>query len=334
MDTLIKDIATLKNYINAEGSSALKNVSPSALKAERNYIVKVIGDAVYANLLDGVKNNNLTVDETTLLNEVLMAEAPLAYYLGIPIQQVRFGDTGLHTATTDSTQQLTKWMYDEFRTQLLIDGYNAIDNLYQYMEKQTGADWYAAWTSDEAFTGYKELFVNNVKIFSATVEIKASRWLFSRIIPTLRLAEAFFIIPAIGTDFFGDLKTKFRNGTATLQEKNAIGVIQNAISLMAYSRALTDPMFVNELIVVTATKTDNVKAPDVKPYYELSEQYKQMAESALNLLLKYLNEDASPTVFIPYYTSEFYTDPAKSSLNTNFDNTRPGNQGANSTFFF
>lgn len=334
MDTLVKNIATLKDYINVEGSTKLPSISPSIVNAERNYIKKVLGATVYANLIDGVKNNNLTTDEALLLPEVLMALAPLAYYTGSPVQQVRSGDTGLHTSQSDSVERLTKWMYDEFRTQLLIDGYNALDNLYLYLEATTGADWYAAWAASDAFTTYKALFVNTASIFNQHVAIKNSRWLFSVMVPMLGNTETFFIEPALGTSFFDDLKTKWKNNNGSTLEKQVIAMLQKCISLMCYSKALRDPMFVNELIVVTATKTENVKAPDVKAYEALSEEYKTMAESLLNKTIAFLNTEASPTVLIPYYESELYADPDAQEVQTSLDQARPGNKDAKGSFFF
>lgn len=334
MKILVKDIATLKQFIAAEGSSSLAVQKPAIAQVERNYIQKVLGDAVYANLIDGVENNDLTADEELLLNEVMLALAPLSYYTGSPVQQVRFGDRGLHTSQSDSTERLTKWMYDEFRTQLLIDGYNALDNLFLYMEKQTGADWYEDWTESDAYTTYMALFVNSAKIFDDHVKIKASRWLFAYMVPMLGNTETFFIIPAISKELSDDLKTKCAAGAGTALEKELIVQIQKCIAMMCYSKSLRDPMFVNELIVVTATKTENVKAPDVKAYEALSEEYKTMAESLLNKLVETLNAEASPTVLIPFYESENYVDPDTAEDQTSFDEARPGNKQAKGSFFF
>lgn len=334
MNTLVKDIDKLKEYIAAEGSSELTTVSPSIAKAERDYIQKVLGDTVYANLLDGVENNNLTDDEDELLNEVLLALAPLSYYISSPVQQVRFGERGLHTSQSQDKERLTKWMYDEFRTQLLIDGYNALDNLYLYLEKTTGADWYNDWKTSDAFTTYKSLFVNSASIFGEHVAIKKSRWLFTMMLPMLGNTEDFFIEPAIGTDFFNVLKTKWSAANGSTDEKEAISRIQKCIALMCYSKALCDPMFVNELIVVTATKTENVKSPDVKAYEAVSTEYRTMAESMLNKTIGWLNAEASITTFQTFFESDKYVDPATLESTTSFDESRPGNQGAKGTFFF
>lgn len=334
MNTLVKDISKLKEFISAEGSSKLPSVAPQITNAERNYIKKVLGDTVYDNLLDGVANDDLTNDEEDLLNEVLMALAPLSYYLGSPIQQVRFGDTGLHTSQSDSKERLTKWIYDEFRTQLLIDGYNALDNLYLYLEKTTAADWYNDWSASDAFTVYKSLFVNSAKIFGEHVAIKYSRWLFTNLIPMLGNTETFLIKPAIGEAFFATLKTKWAAANGSADEKEAITRIQKVISLMCYSKGLCDPMFVNELIVVTATKTENVKAPEVKAYEAQSKEYREMAESLLNETVIWLNAEASITTFADYYNSDKYVDPATLEGTTSLDQARPGNKEAKGSFFF
>lgn len=334
MQTLVKDIAKLKEFISAEGSTKLPTVSPAITNAERNYIKKVLGTTVYDNLLDGVENDNLTTDEAALLNEVLMALAPLAYYLGTPIQQVRFGDTGLHTSQSNDKERLTKWMYDEFRLQLLIDGHNAIDNLYQYLEATTGADWYADWSGSDSFTTYKTLFVNSAKVFAEHVTIKNCRWLFTLMLPMLGNTEEFFIEPATGKDFFDYLKTKWSADNGSADEKEAIRRLQKCIALMCYAKSLRDPLFVNELVVVTATKVENVKTPDVKAYEALSKEYMEMAESMLNKTIAWFNEEATITTFQTFFESEKYVDPTTVENVTSLDQARPGNKDAKGSFFF
>lgn len=331
-----EDIERLKTAIAIDASNFIDSLTPSVANAERNYIKKVLGAVVYENLLDKVEADTLTTDEEALLDEVMLALAPLAYYIGSPIMQVRSSDSGFHTSSGDDKERLTKWMYDEFRTQLLIDGYNALDNLLLYLETNTAADWYGDWSASDAFTTYKSLFVNRAEIFDAHVGIKKSRWLFAQMLPMLGNTESQFILPFLGEDLFNDLKTKFADESADADELIVIGKIQKCIANMAYSKSLLNPNFINEMIVVTATKTENVKSMEVMlPMYNAQvKEHRDYAEAFLNELRTYLNKNASLTVFPLWFNDDDrYEDPTVEDTTLDIDK-RTNNSSSGTTFYF
>lgn len=324
---LIETTDDLKRYLPVEATNSPITFKPSIQKAEESYIKKVIGSAVYARLTDA----SPTADAIALKEIVCQALAPLAYYLHMPLLNVRAGDKGLTTSYNQNTEQARKWMVDDMRNQLLIDGYNAVDRLYAYLEANTTADWYNDWKASSGYTSYKALFVNRAEVMQQHVNINGNRWLFQQLLPGLQKIESFYIEPTLGYNFFTYLKTEFEAGTLSPQEETAVSKIQQIVSLIAYAEALCNPFFINEYVIVTASRSDDLRkgSTDYKQYKEISDREMNAANGLLNSLKAYLNKTASPTVFTDYYTSDVYS--------TNEGNTglsgRTNNDSSNGTFF-
>lgn len=328
---LITTIDQLKQYLPVEKSTFPSTFIPDVERAEEIYIKKITGQGVY----DLIATGSPTADALALLSKVRAALAPLAYQLLVPKLNVRVSDKGIHTSESTDKERAMKWMVDDLRNQLLIDGYNALDRLLEYMESKTTDDWYATWAASSEFASYKQYFLNKASVFQQHVNINGNRWLFAQMFPLIGNTETFFIEPAIGETFTATLKAKHLDNSGTTDEKNAIAKIQQCCALFVYSKALRDPNFLNELIVVTATRSDDIRKQEnsLAHYFRLADDYENMAQGMLNKLRAFLNANASPTVFADFYESDLYQDPEEQGSVSNF-RKRSNNDSSETSFFF
>lgn len=332
---LISTIEQLKQYVEVDGTLTPTTFLPSVTRAEDAYIKPVLGSAVYNLVAAGTP----TSDAAALLVEVRKALAPLTMYIATPGLNIRVSDSGMHNATSQTRERAMKWQVDDYRLQKLIDGYNNIDRLYEYMEAATAADWYNTWKASTAWSQHTDLFLNKASLFNKHVEIRNSRKLYVLMMPAIKRVEEFFIRPAIGAAFFDELKTAYKAGTADDDELKAIEYIQQACAYFAYSLSLKDPGFVNELIIIASTRAEDVKRKTESqnttefyvPYLSLSAEMNGYGDTSLNNLISLLNTAATALVYPSYYASKLYAQRTDTKNKTAF---KRGNDTATGTYFF
>jgi hypothetical protein len=334
--SLVKDIEELQKHISVESSTEMDSVTPLIDEAEEQYIVPAIGITLYETLLQRVEDDDATADQEKLLTKILKALAPLSYFVGLAEANTRISDLGLHTASTNDKERLMKWQFDNLSISLNRRGMMALDRLYVYLETKTNADWYTTWTASDAYTAHKDLLVNTAVIFNRYVELQSNRWFFIQLRPWLRAAEKNMIAPAISIAFYDVIKTAWKNNTTSAEQKTAIAKMQECISYMAYSLALKDPGFIQELIIIKSSSREQVEAQrnSLSQYEQQSDLYLNLATNALNDLKIYLNATASNSVFAEYFGSDQYTNPTPVADEPTGIDRRTKNGESNTSFFF
>lgn len=330
---LIKDLEELKKYMPVDQNTSMDTIESSVTDAEDRYLMPALGDTVFNNLADGVEADDLTADEEALLEYCLKALAPLAYYIGLPELNVRMGDNGLHTAASSDVERLPKWMFDNLQIALCKRGFAALDRLYLYLEKGDGKDWYDDWKDSDAYSNYKDLLLNSAATLNEYVEAGFSRWFFMQLITWIKATERQMLVDTLGPAFFDELKEAFAEDDTDEYQDKLITYLQECISYMAYSKALSDPVFVQNLIVVNSTNRDQVEdqRSRIDDFKQQAQEYENLAQAALNRAINYLNKNASETIFTTWFESDLYK--AVDGSEGSFDE-RNNNQTSNGTFFF
>ena len=326
---LINNIADLKKFITVDASVEITSVMPYIQQSEQRYIIKVLGPALYKTLDDAYAASTrtnmpepLTDDLMALWTQVNMANANFAWYLYFPIANIRISEKGLVTSSTQETQQITKWMFDEAYLTLKRSAYNAIDGLYNFLAAGNvpapdTPSWYAAWSSGPGFSDYVDLFVNTAEVFSNLTPINNSRWMYTQMRSHLKRAEQLYARDFIGAAFFDHLKSVFKDGSADSDEKVVIQSLQDILSLMAYSMAITDPNIRQEITVVEGSQMDNIPSvgsnrADVDnrtSFDRVANKYASQAGQLMDQLRNFLNATATTAIYPLYYTSPLYVDP-------------------------
>lgn len=333
---LIKSTEHLKIFLDVENATYSKSFMPYINQAENDFIKSVLGDKVYSDLNAAYAlSTPLSGDWVELWNKVNIANVNLAWYLYFPIVNIRKSDAGLSTSSTQDTERLTKWMYDEGRIALKIAGYKGLDNLLEYLEGATGKTWYNDWKAGSGFADYKMYFVNSAKVASNFIPIANSRWIFQLLTPYINTCQTLSIAPEIGQTFFDALLLKHKNGNGTTEEKTAIKFIQTIISLQSYGEAYLDANFRRELAIINGTRFDGTEntgrqALDEHTVAErIADGFTSKANAMLGKLLAYLNATVSDTILTDYFNSDKYV-----SSTGEVDTTQADNDNAKGTFFW
>lgn len=321
---LVKDIETLKRFLPVDFTTKSKTISPAFDVVERNFIAKILGSSLYAILCDAVKNSTETADQKELLEKILPVLAPLSYHASIATLNTRFSDSGFFTSTGGDKERLPKWHFEEIKLELLTNGYNAIDPLFDFLQAGNGKDWFATWTKSAFMAEFKSLFIRNAAEFSGAVDIKGSTWLFLRLKSHIQQTEKLYLRPEIGADFFNDLKSKLLTGLDS-NETDLLPLIQEPLANIAYASALRDPLFRQEMINLSLIRNDSFSIQqsesNVNGYFSaLAAEKESVGQSLLGLLTDELNLRASSTVFPLYFNSNKYKGQIATVQSTSYDN--------------
>jgi hypothetical protein len=330
---LFTEIKDLKEHISVDLAQKLGTVKPSITRAEKKYLVKILGKDLYETLASKQQENTLSDHESALLMQCLPALAYLSYYLGLPTQNTRFTDSGLHTSSSPDKERLPKWHYDELRLSLLHQGHDDIDTLYQYMEAATDADWFEDWQESSAFSQFKQLFIQSATQFSEHVNINESRWLYTQMKATIKNCELLYLKPSLGNAFFDELKTNIKEGLSE-EEESIMPLLQNALAHFSYSSALVDPLFRQELVNTGTLKNDAINATgsanNNSAFESLAKDYEAKGHLFMKMAVEEINAMASASVFTTFFESDKYKNPEPLPS----EMPRFANDEAKGSFFF
>lgn len=231
---IIKDTATLRNYLSINGSVEHKNIAAYLKKAERNFLKPIIGAAQLASF-EAETTDPIIKEAQELAQE---AAANFGYYLYLPIGAVQISDNGIHVVDNENTKTASDKQFKELQRSFKKSGHQALDELLEVMEQS--ADKFRHWFNSDCHTIYKELLVNKTTIFNTYYHIFNSRQTFVAMRPTIKVVEDQFISPVIGFDLLEALK---KNQTKA-ERKEVKRLLQQSIVAFTIMKTVNNGMFI------------------------------------------------------------------------------------------
>jgi hypothetical protein len=314
---LVKEFVRI-NFINSTSSF------PNWEVAEQRHLLPLIGDEMYAKLVAIAADNAANDQDKELLKKARAIIVPIAYAIDLPFIQTQITDAGLRTISTDNMQASHRWEFNEAREGLMEAGAFAIENLLKFLFKHK-AD-YAEWTGSEEFTALNALLFKTAADFAYYFPLAQPFRLFWDFRPLIKEVQDFYIVPAIGEEFFKEL---MEVAAPPDEEKAAIIIIKKAVAQYTIIKAIEKRStqigtqgFTVKVLGASNDSVDSDKqdAPDSR----LSLLYsacERAGDSYLLQLKEYLNKKASAEVFSTYFESDLYEAPATEQVNPN-DNRR------------
>jgi len=118
------------------------------------------------------------------------------------------------------------------------------------------------------------------------------------------------------------------------EEAEVVALLQKSISMMAYGKSLRDKRLIGEMLICTASRSEDVKPGEIslKDYDSLSMDYIGMAQGVMQQAISKLNAQASETLFAEWFASDKYKSPASQVGVLPLDK-RTNNQTSKGTFF-
>ncbi len=203
MNTLVDTIATLRQYVPINYSFTPELMEPHLRRAERTYLVPVLGEEFLAELRDhdqGSSSSTSAVLDTAveLAQEAL---SHLAVRLALPYLSVQVGDAGLHITQTENYRPPYQWQVGDLAAGLHESGMAALEALYAHLERHIGAPAVATWAASSARSVVNGVLIPSATEFDRYYRIGASRITYVDLVPAMRRATDLHLRPQLGTAF-------------------------------------------------------------------------------------------------------------------------------------
>jgi len=306
---LITTIPELKDHVAIDFISNFDVIEPSVEDRERELKEKYLGEDLFDLLVSYAGGStSVSISDEDYLAQVLYysrrAVANLSLMDYMPEGQLNISESGIRINTGEgSMKQAFEWQIKNLQAKYEKTGYLALESLLKYLEEN--AEHFSTWTESDAYTANKAWFINTAKVFNENFFIDNSRLIFLKLLPDMKKVEEFYIRPAIGDDFFDELKTFILNDNMPTSYSTVISLIRGAVANFT--------MF---------------HGSDYIPYYKKKgqleikkpEELENWGNTYIQKLIYYLNNNASASKFTNFYNSDQYTDPDDYTGNSMYDN--------------
>lgn len=169
----------IKNYTWLNSSVDATLIKPAIMLAQDIHLQQLLGTDLYNAILDGIRNNNLTDDLRTLLDNYIMN--PVCWwsmYELIPHLYIKMDNGALAVRTSTDTQTISTSDMEGYKQQALQKATFYGNRLIDYLFKHSGT--YAQYTSNlenQLWSNYRSNTSTVVEIGQARPDHSA-RWKF------------------------------------------------------------------------------------------------------------------------------------------------------------
>lgn len=216
---------------------SMLSLAPWIEMAAQAHIWDWLSQAQWDELVSVVEGGPPTEPQSDLLDKVRRATALLSMYEYIKVGNTQFTEgMGLIRAESDTMKSAYKYQENEYRQQMLIMGYEALEIMLNFLEDNESD--YPTWVASTAYARNKSLFINTAQTFRQYYGRQLSRYVYEVIRPIIQEVELFAILRVIGQDQYDDLKQGIALKALTTDEQTLIGLIQQAIVHFSIQEAM------------------------------------------------------------------------------------------------
>jgi hypothetical protein len=301
---------------------------PDMDEAQRLYILPYIGAALIAELettIDGIDGAETpeNLPYRTLLPYVQKPLAAFAYWAELPVMHSRITEAGVRRTTTDNMPAAYKWEYEEAHSYLEDRAYSTLEALLVYLEAnaETFADTYGA--SDQKQDREKQLIKSGEEFTTLYKLFQPSRT-YHHLKPLLQDVELMYIAPAIGAEFYDELKALASPSALETKAINLLKLAMANISIYLATEKLPCRISANGFDVLNSmgnNTSERAQAAETM-LSKVGQAAKLFGEKYLNQCLSVLNENATAEVFTTFFESKFYTAPGNKIIDRKNDSRK------------
>lgn len=244
---LFKTVDEIRKFCSAPNRNmSFDTWKPHIEFAQDQYLVPIISQA-QLDELDEQYNSptaaDLTEDNARLL---VYVQRSLAYYSLYEMEKELIrtvGDMGVqeNQSKEGTSNPARQWVFNSTLQNDLQKADLLADRCLDFMEKNQ--DDYPLWQESDQYTLTKELFINKTAQFNFYVNIANSKRTFLAIKPYIEQCELEYIKPALGEEYFDDLKAKLLlpaddDGYFTAADLKILPMLRRALCNYALVKAL------------------------------------------------------------------------------------------------
>ncbi len=323
---LFNNTTDIKNFLPVNVSLEFVTIKPFIELVERNYLSKLLGDALYQEVCDIDQRSTLNQKELLLLCKT--AVIYLALWKWSLSGSVSISDLGITRTESDKQKSAFKYQEAGFRESMKQEGHNALDNVLYFLELHI--NYFNSFKSSGTYTILTSHFINYTVQFDSFFPIGKSRLVFIRLMRYIILVEDFEIKPEIGVETFNSMIKIIAGDSgsgdgADLKILVAITYLQRAIANLAIAKACQElNINITDKGLFFEAQEGNSSTFD-QQYQASQEQISNLSTNADLTGRKYLqlaidHMKANITMFPDYAASSAYSD-ASGSAGMNFNNT-------------
>lgn len=296
----------------------MRQLEPDVAHVEKAFIQPIISKAQYNVLITKLYGNDLSDEQTELVNYCRRATGYMALLQYLPVHNVQINASGLQVAKNEKVLPASEYRTEELKRAIRAKGHAALDDLADYIESNTAffPEYLASAERTERLNG---IVIDTLQFHRAFGQ-SVPQFLFLMIQKFVRDAEIDYLVPSIGQAMYDSLKP-YAEDQSIGETVHADYVLplryaQYAVCNRAMANAIPQlNLNITEdgLVQVETTRTRHVPKGQIAATdlarQQLLEKCEQLAAANLKLLVKLLNEQASDTKYTEYFSSELYTDP-------------------------
>lgn len=214
---LVSQIKEIQDQVPVSMTQNIDLLKPYLSTAERQFIRFMIGKEQFDVLASAYENSG---KNTAAINDVVIREAielcqkieaNLGYLLGLPVLSVTIGASGIQILSNDNAKNAFQWQVDKVEKSLLELGFNAIEELLEFLEYNP--DIFPEYINSKEFAKVERCLIQTAADFDDQYNIRRSRYAFQVMVPIMSRIESQILIPLFGKTFidilrFDDLEGK------------------------------------------------------------------------------------------------------------------------------
>lgn len=300
---LFKNIEELTGFVPIMESFDFKLVLPDVERAEKKWIIPIIGKEQYQELQDyyddGGYDPEADDDTNALLKIVRAPIAQLAFFLYAPKGNVNVGSSGIQQTHTENSKPAFQWATDQMLQSYFEGGMEGLDVLQDFLNEHI--EDYDVWNTSDAFKAARELFINTSKEFDKHFSINSSRRTFMAMRHIMKRHNDITIKTLLGKELFDEIKEQVIDDDVSDENELLLEIIRPAIAHLTISDAVTElGLKIDEFGITvtnsnTSSSTQNLQARLPAPAdmtNDLHRKEKTIGEQFLAELRAFLEENA------------------------------------------
>ncbi|MFY0628688.1 MAG: hypothetical protein JXR07_20515 [Reichenbachiella sp.] len=311
----------LKAVLPVAGSFSHSQLLPDIRTVENREIKKLLGVTLYTSLDTAYESDSTTAVQKELLTYVQPIIANLSFWMFLDKGNVSIDDTGIYAVHTETKKPAFEWQVKAVRRTFKRTGFNAIDNLIEFLEDNS-AD-YPDWTSSSADEEARKFFLNTAIQYHEYVSIKESRYMFMALLPIMKRVELQEVSATISKELFEEIKDQLSSLTISLTNADLLYNLKGSIAHLSWSFALLElPVIIDsdgiQLLDSSYSGSDiKLSESDAKRINAISIRHEKIGMSYLEKVKDYLQENADD--YPLYKASDCYIDILEDE-STEFEN--------------
>lgn len=301
---VFNDFSEVKLYIGANANNDIDTLTPYINDAARDYLVPVLGAEEWDSLVTSFPDE-MTEEQVAILPHVRNVLANFGYYLFADDGGVNITDSGITRMEDEQSKSAYQWQVRLFKERRWVNGWNALEKLAKYL--YANLEQYPVWYDSDERVVWNDAVVWNTTQFKNYYRINGWDTLWT-LHPHLKEVQETVVKPLITDVVYDDIITAIHTADMSGDIGDLLPYVQRVVvlgTLMDIVKNAGYEFGKNGLQVSTieGTSQNSDKTANVVNYNRdvLYEEFKKKYDKGVNMMINYLNETASATVFASYY---------------------------------